>query len=98
MELRHAKELRQLGEVDAGDANSFAAMREKQALEAKQLAMAQNVPETLRRQSVAGTFNATMVGRMGGGNYAERTARATEKTAKNTEELLKKPAAVLAFG
>jgi hypothetical protein len=97
MELRHAKELRQLGEVDAGDAASFAAMREKHALEAKQLLMAQNVPAALR-QSTAGTFNATMVGRMGGGNYAERTARATEKTAKNTEELLKKPAAALAFG
>ena len=63
-------------------------LREKHALEAKQLAMAQNVPETMR-QSVAGTFNATMVGRMGSGNQLDRIAKATEKTPKKTAELSK---------
>ena len=99
MELRHAKELRQLGEVDAGDAHAFGLLREKQALEAKQLAMAQQVPETIRRQSVAGTFNATMVGRMSTSSPLDRIAKATEKSAvQNAEvvrELRKRP--MLAF-
>jgi hypothetical protein len=97
MELRQAHEIRGLREAGVDTDENMRLLREKHALEAGQLLMAQNVPAAMR-QTVAGTFNATMVGRMGGGNYAERTARATEKTAKNTEELLKKPAPALAFG
>lgn len=40
------------------------------------------------RQSVAATFNAAVVGRLGtGSNVAERTAKSTEETARNTREI-----------
>ena len=38
--------------------------------------------------SVTGTFNAAAVRGLGGGNPAERTARAAEETAKNTKRIL----------
>ena len=38
--------------------------------------------------SVSGTFNAAAVRGLGGGNPAERTARAAEETARNTKRLL----------
>jgi hypothetical protein len=37
--------------------------------------------------SVTGTFNAAGVAGLGGGDAAERTARASEQTAKNTKRL-----------
>ena len=101
MKLRHEQEIEDLWGTGLGDTAAEKTLLDRQALEARALAQAQaqaQAGQHTLRQSVSGTFNATMVGRMGGGNYAERTARATEKTAKNTEELLKKPAAALAFG
>lgn len=38
--------------------------------------------------SVSGTFNAAAVRGLGGGTHAERTAKATEETARNTKRLL----------
>ena len=38
--------------------------------------------------SVQGTFNAAGVAGLGGGDAAERTARASEQTAKNTKRLV----------
>jgi len=55
--------------------------------------MAQNA----LRQSTAGTFNAGMVGRMGGGNQLDRIAKATEGSKKTLDEINKKPAVALAF-
>jgi hypothetical protein len=41
--------------------------------------------------SVLGTFNAAGIRGLGGGNAADRTAKATEETAKNTRRLLRQP-------
>lgn len=40
------------------------------------------------RVDVIGTFNAELINLLGGGTAAERTAKATEDTAKNTQKLL----------
>ncbi|MGD9857775.1 MAG: hypothetical protein AB7U20_22760, partial [Planctomycetaceae bacterium] len=40
------------------------------------------------RVSTQGTFNAAAVRGLGGGSAADRTAKATEETAKNTKRLL----------
>ncbi len=41
-----------------------------------------------RKISVTGTFNPAAIAGLGGGNVAERTARASEQTAKNTKRLV----------
>ncbi|MCA9251267.1 MAG: hypothetical protein KDA54_09035 [Phycisphaerales bacterium] len=41
-----------------------------------------------RKLSVVGTFNPAAIAGLGGGNAAERTARASEQTAKNTKRLV----------
>ncbi len=41
-----------------------------------------------RKISVTGTFNPAAIAGLGGGNAAERTARASEQTAKNTKRLV----------
>jgi hypothetical protein len=64
----------------------------RQALQ-QRLALMSQVP----RQSSVGTFNPTMVGRMGGGNQLDRIAKATEASKKTLDEINKKPAAKLAF-
>ena len=40
------------------------------------------------KQSVIGTFSGAAIGLLGGGDFAGRTALATETTAKNTKRLL----------
>ncbi len=41
-----------------------------------------------RKISVTGTFNPAAIAGLGGGNAAERTARASEQVAKNTKRLV----------
>ncbi|MCA9253358.1 MAG: hypothetical protein KDA54_19685, partial [Phycisphaerales bacterium] len=41
-----------------------------------------------RKLSVVGTFNPAAIAGLGGGNAAERTAKASEQTAKNTKRLV----------
>ena len=51
------------------------------------------------KTSVVGTFNASAAYGLGQGNAADRTARATEETARNTKKLLNKESTpVLTFG
>lgn len=47
--------------------------------------------KTEKATTVMGTFSALAAGRLGPSNPLERTARATEETAKNTKRLLQKP-------
>lgn len=49
------------------------------------------------KTSVVGTFNASAAYGLGQGNVAERTAKASEETAKNTKKLLDKDAGTLRF-
>ena len=48
----------------------------------------EQLQETQERISVTGTFNAAAVRGLGGGSPEERTAKATEETAKNTRRIL----------
>ena len=48
----------------------------------------EQLQETQERISVTGTFNAAAVRGLGGGSPEERTAKATEETAKNTSRIL----------
>ena len=50
------------------------------------------------RISVAGTFNPLAAAGLGGGGPLERTARATEETARNTQRLLEKAGQGQVFG
>jgi len=92
MALRHKQQREAFfaGPFGAGDDDL---LLQRQKMEAKQLLMAQNA----LRQSTAGTFNAGMVGRMGGGNQLDRIAKATEGSKKTLDEINKKPAVALAF-
>ena len=45
-----------------------------------------------------GTFNASAAWGLGQNSAADRTARATEETARNTKKLLAKETPVLTFG
>ncbi len=49
----------------------------------------QGLADKAARFSVVGTFNPAAVRGLGGGDAAERTARATERTAKNTGQLVR---------
>jgi hypothetical protein len=87
LDLKHQQEQADLWAKGLGGTNAEDALLARQDLESKQLSMQQQA----FKQTTSGTFNATMVGRMGSGNYAERTARATEKTAKGIDQLLRRP-------
>jgi len=45
--------------------------------------------QTVSKLGVAGTFNVSAVWGLSGGNAIDRTAQATEETARNTKKMLK---------
>ena len=80
---------RKRSEAEAGDATDPNAPTDLiQQLEEKLTAAGSGLQSAADKVSVSGTFNAMAVRGLGGGSHAERTARASEETARNTRRLL----------
>jgi len=72
--------------VEATDPN--ASSDRLKELEEKLAGAGSGLQAAADKVSVSGTFNAMAVRGLGGGSHAERTARASEETARNTKRLL----------
>ena len=75
-------------ETDAGPARTQSPGDLIQQLQQQLNGAGEQLQETQERISVTGTFNAAAVRGLGGGSPEERTAKATEETAKNTRRIL----------
>jgi hypothetical protein len=80
--LGRAKDKRAEKELAKPEAESF-----KHAMDAS-LDVGNVLNEASRKMSVTGTFNATVAWGLGTGSAADRTAKASEETARNTKRLL----------
>ena len=75
-------------EADEGPAKALSPGDLIQQLQQQLNGAGEQLQETQDRISVTGTFNAAAVRGLGGGAPEERTAKATEETAKNTRRIL----------
>lgn len=80
---------RKRSEAEAGDATDPNTSSDRlKELEEKLAGAGSGLQAAADKMSVSGTFNALAVRGLGGGSHAERTARASEETARNTRRLL----------
>jgi TP901 family phage tail tape measure protein len=57
-----------------------------------------NIADSVSKIGISGTFNATAAFGMGSGSAMDRTAKATEKTAENTDKLVRNSGIQITFG
>lgn len=57
-----------------------------------------NIADSVSKIGISGTFNATAAFGMGSGSAMDRTAKATEKTAENTDKLVRNSGTQITFG
>jgi hypothetical protein len=79
---------RKRSEADAAAGEPQSSTDRLKELENKLAGAGAGLQQAVDKVSVSGTFNAAAVRGLGGGTHAERTAKATEETAKNTKRLL----------
>jgi hypothetical protein len=79
---------RKQSEADAAAGEPQSSTDRLKELENKLAGAGAGLQQAVDKVSVSGTFNAMAVRGLGGGSHAERTAKATEETAKNTKRLL----------